>query len=342
MKRFLSFLLICSLLFLFSACGGENGEAAAAVTLTDAAGRVVRLEKPAERIVSCYYISTSAVISLGMKDRLVGIEKKAETRPIYAMTDEALLSLPQVGSMKELNVEAIAALQPDLILLPMKCASYAETFDELGLNTLIVDPEDGEGLRQMLALIGTACGKEAAARAGELTSAADTLLRKAASHTDTHPAPRVLMTGNSSFLTAAPDGMYQSTMIAQAGGINAAAELSGNYWTEISFESILAMDPEVVILPSDAAYGADDLISAFRDAGLPLPDALKNGRIYQMPGCLEAWDSPVPSSVLGVLWLNTVLYGNSDSFDFPEEVKTFYETFCGFAVDEALLTGLIG
>ena len=39
--------------------------------------------QPAQRIVSGYYITTSACIALGLKDKMVGIEAKADKRPIY-------------------------------------------------------------------------------------------------------------------------------------------------------------------------------------------------------------------------------------------------------------------
>ena len=55
------------------------------VTVTDAAGREVTIEQAPQRLVSGYYITTSMLIALGLEDRLVGIEAKADSRPIYAL-----------------------------------------------------------------------------------------------------------------------------------------------------------------------------------------------------------------------------------------------------------------
>ena len=54
----------------------------ATITLTDQAGREVVLEEPAQTIVSCYYITTYATIALGLSDRVIGLEMKADSRPI--------------------------------------------------------------------------------------------------------------------------------------------------------------------------------------------------------------------------------------------------------------------
>ena len=48
----------------------------------------------------------------------MGLEKKADTRPIYQMAAPELLEKPQVGTMKELDVEATAALEPELVIMP--------------------------------------------------------------------------------------------------------------------------------------------------------------------------------------------------------------------------------
>ena len=112
------------------------------MTLTDQAGRTVTLQKEPERIVSGYYVSTSMLIALGQKDKLVGIEAKADMRDIYRLSAPELISLPSVGSAKELDLEGCAALEPDLVILPLKLKSAAGALEELGIPVLTVYPED--------------------------------------------------------------------------------------------------------------------------------------------------------------------------------------------------------
>ena len=74
------------------------------VTVTDQAGREVTIEKEPESIVSGYYISTSLLLALGLKDKVTGIEAKADKRPIYKLAAPEFLELPNVGTAKEFDL----------------------------------------------------------------------------------------------------------------------------------------------------------------------------------------------------------------------------------------------
>lgn len=310
----------------------QDAASGTTVTLTDQAGREIVME-PAQTIVSCYYITTYATIALGLSDRVIGLEMKADSRPIYQMAAPQLLDLPNVGSLKEFNVEAAAALEPDLVLMPVKLSSYADTLTDLGINVLVVDPETQEQMEEMLTLIAAACGVEDRAQA--LLDYYDEKLEQVGSYTY-ETLPRVYMGSNSSYLETAPGAMYQSDLISLAGGENVAQDLEGDYWTEVSYETILSMDPEVIIVPCGAAYTAEDISG---DAQLAEVTAVKNGRVYQMPQEIEEWDSPVPSGILGVLWLTSVLHDDVYSFEtFQADAVDYYEQFYGFTLDTGLIT----
>ncbi len=341
MKRLIALLLTLALVLSMTACTtgrpvettGPSGSSTA-ITLTDQAGREVTLEKPAETIVSCYYITTYATMALGISDRVIGLEKKADSRPIYHMAAPGLLELPNVGSLKEFNVEAAAALEPDLVLMPKKLKDHAQTLTDLGIAVLVVDPETQEGLEQMLKLIAAACG--VAERAEALLAYYDSQLERVAGLTASATKPNVYLASNSSYLETAPAAMYQSDLITLAGGNNVAASLEGDYWTEVSYETVLTMDPDVIVIPCGASYSREDILG---DANLADCTAVKNGAVYQMPQEIEEWDSPVPSGILGILWMTSVLHQDLYAFEtFQADVVSYYKTFYGFTIDTGLIT----
>lgn len=314
---------------------GETGETAGTevtypVTVTDQAGREVTIEEEPEKLVSGYYISTSLLIALELDEKLVGIEAKADTRPIYQLSASALLELPSVGTAKEFDLEGCAALEPDLVILPMSLQDTADTLDGLGIDALVVNPEDQELLNEMINLIGTAANRQDRAEALlDFAETQETRLAEALADAET---PSVYLAGNSALLSTAGDAMYQSDLIRMAGGVNAAADITDTYWAEISYEQLLAWDPDYIVLASDADYTVDDVLA---DENLADCAAVVNGNVYQIPGDAEAWDSPVPSGILGAVWLSSVLHPEEcPETDSAAVIDEFYETFYGFTYSE--------
>ena len=301
------------------------------VTVTDQAGRQVTIESQPETLVSGYYITTSLLIALGLQDELVGIEAKADTRPIYALSAPELLELPSVGTAKEFDLEGCAALAPDLVILPLKLESAADSLAELGIPALLVNPEDQALLNEAVTLIGTATNTQARAQALlDFSAEQEQRLADTLAGAET---PSVYLAGNSDFLSTAGDTMYQSDMIRMAGGVNAAAEITDTYWAEVSYEQVLAWDPDYIVLASDAGYTVDDVLA---DPNLAGCAAVENGNVFQIPGDAEAWDSPVPGGILGAVWLSSVLHPDlCPEADSLAVIDEFYQTFYGFAYSAA-------
>lgn len=305
--------------------------AAFPVTVTDQAGRSVTIESEPQRIVSGYYISTSLLIALGQTDKLVGIEAKADTRPIYSLSAPQLLELPNVGSAKEFDLEGCAALEPDLVILPLKLKDAAETLSGMGIPVILINPEDQELLTETISLVGTATGSSELA--DELLAFSDDEAAQLETLMADVERPTVYLAGNSDLLSTAGDAMYQSDMIRLAGGQNVAAEITDTYWAEVSYEQILAWDPEYIILASDASYTCEDVLN---DEALASCTAEANGNVYQIPGDAEAWDSPVPSGILGSVWLASILHPEVMSTEDANAVMgNYYDTFYHFTYPAA-------
>lgn len=300
------------------------------ITVTDQAGREVVIEEEPEKLVSGYYISTSLLIALDLEDQLVGIEAKANKRPIYKLAAPELIDLPSVGTAKEFDLEGCAALEPDLVILPIKLRSAAETLEGLGIDVLLVNPENQQLLTEMMELVAAATNTEEEAKALlDFTAEQEAVLSETVGSAE---ASGVYLAGNSSMLSTAGNAMYQSDMIRLAGGVNVAAEIEDTYWVEIDYEQLLAWNPEHIILASDAAYTVEDVLA---DPNLADCSAVINGNVRQLPSKAEAWDSPVPSGILGAVWLANVLHPDlfSDA-DCAALIDEYYETFYDFTYSE--------
>lgn len=347
-NKWLAMLLAVVMVLSFAACGQEPAPAPQPepttdvtypVTVKDMAGREVTLEKQPDRIVSGYYISSSACIALGLTDKMVGIEDKSAKRPIYKLAAPALIDLPNVGSAKAFDLEACIATEPDLVILPMKQKDTAQTLQEMGIATLLVLPESHEQLIEMFTLIGTATNT--VKQAEKLISYYNTKLSAVTELTRDIPddqKPVVYLGSTSDILRTAPREMYQASLITTAGGKNAGDVLEGSSWTDIDNETFLTMNPDIIVIPTDnfavssPDYTAEDVMNnpTFSDV-----TAVKNSAVYQMPIGYEAWDSPVPSGILGTLWMLKTLHPELyPAEQFAADVNEFYTVFYGFSVNE--------
>lgn len=304
------------------------------VVITDHLGREVELEGKPERIVSGYYIGSSMLIALGLEENIVGIEAKANSRPIYSLSASQLLDLPNVGTAKEFNLEGCVALEPDLVILPVKLKDAVQSLESLGIKAIAINPEDMDLLKDTLTMIGTATGT--LDRANELIAYYDSQIAKLNKLEGQADGSSVYLGGNRDFLTTATGKMYQNFMIETAGATNVAADIDDTYWATISYEQLLAYNPDVIIIVPEANYTKEDILN---DENLASIAAVENNEIYVMPDSFEAWDSPVPSGILGTMWLKSVL--NEDVYpfeDFKNDVVEFYDNFYGFTVDKEEIT----
>ena len=253
-KRFTALFLAMLMLFSLAACGNsttaDKGTEEATtsafdvmsqfneigvsypLTVTDQAGRTVTFEKAPEKIASSYYISTSLLLALGLQDKLVGIEAKANTRNIYKLAAPAIVSLPNMGTAKEFNTEACVAAAPDVVFLPMKLKKTADTLESLGIKAVVVNPEDQSLLEECITLVGKITNN--VGRAEALNNSIKTFLADNKTNVSGENTPSVYLAGNSSVLSTAGSKMYQNTLLTNAGGKNVASELTDTYWANVS------------------------------------------------------------------------------------------------------------
>ena len=109
---------------------------------------------PPTRIVSLAPAVTETLFALGEGGAVVGVSQYCDYPP-------AATHLPKVGTFLTPNVEAIAALRPDLIIGPGLSSSRREvrTLEAMGYPTLTVNDNSLAGIEQSIALIGARTGR---------------------------------------------------------------------------------------------------------------------------------------------------------------------------------------
>src|SRR5207245_10158717 len=137
------------------ACGTGGGRSTptTGLTVADDAGRTVSLAQPARRIVSLLPSFTEILFAIGAGDRVVG-------RTTWCDYPPAARAIPSVGDGMPPSIEAVAARQPDLVVLYRSGPNVAAAaqLERLGIRTALFDlnlPEQlGPAARRLGRLTG--------------------------------------------------------------------------------------------------------------------------------------------------------------------------------------------
>jgi iron complex transport system substrate-binding protein len=108
---------------------------------TDDAGHALKLAHPARRVISLAPSLTELVYEAGGGDYLVGTVD-------YSDYPSAALKLPRIGSNQKLDVERIAGLKPDLIVVWFhgNALREVEQLAALGIPSFYVEPHHIEDI----------------------------------------------------------------------------------------------------------------------------------------------------------------------------------------------------
>ncbi|MCD4685823.1 MAG: ABC transporter substrate-binding protein, partial [Anaerolineae bacterium] len=133
--------------------------------------------------------------------------------------------------------------------------------------------------------------------------------------------------GTKPLRTASRD-MYQTAMIALAGGESVSAELVG-FWNDVNLEQVLVWNPDVIFVPT---YGGANVEAFTEPDEWGIIPAVEAGHVYQLPSFISPWDTPLPDSILGIMWMAEILYPEQIDLDCLAQTEYFYNTFYGYAI----------
>lgn len=239
------------------------------------------------------------------------------------------------------NLEDIVSRNPDLVLTnPTKHGDLADRLADLGIPAVQYMAESPAAMKQAMLLTGEILGPEALRQAREFSNYYDhimSVIKDATRRIPDDQRLRVYFCGSSP-LRAASGDMYQSLMVNIAGGISVTKGLKG-YWNDVNIEQILVWAPDVIIITSYGGLTEDQILENPDWQSVP---AVKHNRVYKMPAYAAAWDTPVPDSLLGMIWLTQTLYPDEADIDIAYQCQAFYTQFydCPLSNEEvALLIG---
>jgi iron complex transport system substrate-binding protein len=232
-----------------------------------------------QRIISFSPSSTEVLYGIGAFDRVVAVSQYDEFPPEVAR-------LPRVGGWSNTNMEQVASLRPDLIIITEAHVPFVkDKLETMGVRTVVVGGVSFADVYDGMEKIGAATGREAEAR--RLIEETRARLEEVRARTRGLPRPRVLciadrLPGTLRGLYAATGGSFIVELI-EAGGGGGNAPPAGEGFGQISKEAVVELDPEVII---DMAQSSNDakLAEDPREVWGELSQvrAVREGRVYSL------------------------------------------------------------
>ena len=213
--------------------------ARADLLFTDDSGHEVRLKAPAKRIITLAPHATEILYAAGAGERLVGTVEFSDYPP-------AAKKVPRVGSYERLDLEAISALKPDLVIAweTGNPAGQVAKLKALGLTVYASQPNRMEDIAAQLERFGQLAGSEVAAgaAAGQFRQRLENLRRGNAQK----PTVRVFYQIWTAPLMTVGGPQIISDAIRLCGGENVFGHLNQMSPT-VSVETVLQADPEAIV-----------------------------------------------------------------------------------------------
>jgi iron complex transport system substrate-binding protein len=253
----------------------------AVLAVRDDFGNEINLEKPAGRIVSLAPHLTELLYDAGAGAKLVGAVD-------YSDYPEAAKALPRVGSSAAVNLEALLAVRPDLVVAwPSAGTGKAlERIAELGIPVFRSEPRELEDIASTLERLGTLAGTSAQAdhAAAEFRTRAAALRRRYSAR----PSVRVFYEIWDRPLQTVNGQHLISKVIRLCGGENVFADLP-LIAPEIDPEAVLKANPEVIL-----GSASDGTRPEWLDKWKAFPGLLAaaRGQLYSLPADLLERHTP--------------------------------------------------
>ena len=265
------------LLSLIVACAPTAEEVASfPIEVTDQMGRVVKLEKVPERIISLAPSNTEILFALGLADKLVAVTD-------YCNYPPEAKEKPSIGGFSTPNIEEVVAHSPDLILATsIHEKRIIPQLGEKGMAVFALDPKTLDEALESITLVGEITGKEE--RASGLVAEMQNRIKGVTDKTDNlseAQRPRVFYITWHDPLMTPGTGTRHNELIRMAGGTNIARDLTG--YATISLEAVIEANPQVIIAGVGMGSGKDLPFQYVKtEPRLRNVDARINNRIYSI------------------------------------------------------------
>lgn len=278
---------------------GEDDGAARFPVTVEADNGDVTIDAEPVAIVSLSPSITEMLYAVGAGDQVTAVDTSSNFPDGTPITD--------LSGFRP-NVEAIGALEPDLVFLARDRDDVVATLESVGVTVVLLgSPDDIDGVYDQIEIVGAATGHADAGEtlAAEVEAEIDALLDDASTSDDGGPDAGALtyfyeLTGDYHSLTS---DTFVGSVLSLAGLVNIAdgVDPDAGSFPQLTAEFVLDADPDLIFLAhADGSVPTDDELAA--RPGWSELRALDAGNVVALePDISSRWGPRVVALVAAVL-----------------------------------------
>ena len=330
----------------------ETEKASSEKPVKDMAGRDIQVPDEVKSVYSTSPVGTNFMYTFD--DTMVAGTNFDLSEAEKKFTSDHYQSLPNLGGWygkgNEGNVEEIIKAAPNLVLASGVDQSSIDTADQLqeklGIPVVLINT-DFDYMADAYRFVGEIVGNTE--RGEELAVYTENTINKAKEITAAIPEDKkvtVYYAEESLGLNTDPSGSAHSRLIDLCGGINVAdCDVSPGYGrTEVSMEQVISWDPEYIIACTDNGYDDSGSYSKIlSDSQWSVIQAVKDKHVYETPAVPQNWFDRPPSvnTIIGIKWVQNLLYPDYADYDIKKEAKEFYKMFYHYELSDSEVDELL-
>ena len=298
-------------------------------SITDMQGVKVSVPGKVEKIAALWNANNEIILALGGMDKVVATTDLIKTNKWFEHIYPKLKNLPAALNGKDLQIEELVKLAPDVIIVSNK--NYQDELIKNGfsaVNLIFRDyPDMEKSIYATAEVIGTDDARKKAEKlANKIHDNSEFVTARTKSIPDAK-RPKVLhLLGGANLLKIDGINTIQNTWIKLGGGVNA-INTEGSM-IEVSAEEIINANPDIIIVGGN---DTDTQIKKIKEhPAFSGSNAVKNGKIYGNPKGVFSWDRYGAENVLQILWAaKTIQPDLFKDVDMKVKTKEFYKEFLG-------------
>jgi iron complex transport system substrate-binding protein len=267
------------------------------------------------------------VAALKAWDRIVGISRYAYDNDLLKRVVPHLQQIPSPGTGFVVNAESLLALKPDMVVTWDRKPDQVEFMRRQGIPVTLIYPEGLTDLYRDTRLIGRLLGQsERAEKVTQLMARNFEALKQRLAKIPAAARPRVAWVWGKPTTITGNKGVV-GELIPLAGGINLGGKVD-NFNQELSMETMVELNPDVVLIWGSASYSVADLL---QDPKWRNVQAVKTGRVFKADRA-STWS---PRVVVLAWWMAHCFFPQEISpAEFRQAADSFYRECFGIPYEE--------